>query len=364
MTPEDKVRKTDETLYEIFREFRLFHYINPANHAEERETFLERWEYRKAYHPKYEYNLLPSTIPRWRKRMENIDLGDTPLEKTYRATADELMTLLDLAEARGTPEITSESLLVYTPPTPEVLEEAWVTLRKGAAREEGARDTGVKGVIERLRERLRGHRVDGWDVIEDPTCVSLAEVDSAHHKIRIQSGILVSDRAIDRLAHHLVDVHVFRTINGERQPLKAFAVGLHHHFATEEGLAVKMEELLGLLTPSLRRKYAARAIVAAMATEKSFFDIVSELVKFFDVEEAFTLAERSKRGLADTSQPGGFIQDHVFLQGKKKVDPLSNDDLRMLFVGKISVEQLPLIQELIDQHQLVDAAFLPEPLHG
>ena len=114
----------------------------------------------------------------------------------------------------------------------------------------------------------------------------------------------------------------------------------------------------------MKRGYAARVLTASMALEKSFFDIFGNLVKVFPPDEAYTLTERSKRGLQDTSQPGGFIQDHIFLAGKKKVETLPTDALRMLYTGKIAIAHLPLARQLLSAKKLVAPAFLPDSFHG
>ncbi|HLG20747.1 MAG TPA: tyrosine/phenylalanine carboxypeptidase domain-containing protein [Bdellovibrionota bacterium] len=364
MNPEDKNRKADDLMAEISHEFSLFDAVNPLNHAQERERFLKAWERGEAYNPRYEYRLLPPDLPKLKKRLSALDFGTSVFDKMFDELRTEWQRTLAVADARGTLEVTKRSQELYGEPSAALAKEAQAALEESAEAKEESPDVGVKGLAEKMRERLRQDRIEGWDVIEDPTTVMLAHVDAAHRRIRLQAGMIVTSAMVERLLHHEIQVHVYRTANGERQPFKAFALGFGRWLETEEGLAVSLEERLGDSIPSVRRRYAGRVIAASLASTKSFFDIFAKLVESFSPEEAFTLTQRSKRGLEDTSHPGGFVQDHIYLQGKKRIADLKTEDLRLLYSGKIAVHHLPVVRELIAQHKLMDPAFLPSPLYG
>mmetsp|Transcript_764 Transcript_764/g.816 ORF Transcript_764/g.816 Transcript_764/m.816 type:complete len:119 (+) Transcript_764:298-654(+) len=79
----------------------------------------------------------------------------------------------------------------------------------------------------------------------------------------------------------------------------------------------------------------------------SFVELFSDLEKYIDdPKRRFKFAMRVKRGLTDTSQPGGFYKDKVYLKGA--VDILKNRkslNFDELHCGKLSALDLLKIQE-------------------
>jgi uncharacterized protein (TIGR02421 family) len=362
---EDNIRKADDLFFEIFHDFNLFDFINPVNSDEEKLRFLAAWETRHEYNPVFQYSTIPASVEKARLKVLELSFGQSALDHCYDGIRNELIAMCQLCHARGTDAFTKSSVRIYGEPSHALVQEALAILRtKIARRDHDPLEMGVKGVVERFRYRLREERIDGWDVMEDPKAVGLALVDSSDHKIRLQPGVLLSQKMVDRLLHHEVGVHVYRCVNGERQPLKVFGIGFDGYLQTEEGLALHLEDKLGLTTSDIRRRYAARVLASAWASTRSFFDIFRALVEFFPEEEAFTLTQRSKRGVTDTSNPGGFIQDHIYLQGKKDVEWLSSSDLRLLYTGRIAVHHLPLIREMVNQKKILAPVFVPSVFHG
>jgi hypothetical protein len=286
------------------------------------------------------------------------------LELAFERARREYLLRLSAAESCGSPRITESSMALYGAPDEGLVGEARTLLTpKPRPQEESASHVGVKALAIELRDKLRHDRIEGWDVVEDPSVITFAEADWAHHKIRLLPGIVITGEMLARLLHHTVEVHVYRAANGERQPLKAFAMGLDGYIETEEGIAMVLEERQGYSHPAVRRRLAGRVLAADAARRDSFFDIFESLVKFFPAEEAYALTACSKRGLRNTQEPGGYVRDHIYLRGKKKVEGLSSEDLLLLYTGRISVTHLPLVKEMIANHQLVDPAFLPSTLH-
>ena len=364
MTSEDKIRKADDTLFAIFHDFNIFDYLTPLNARSEEEQFFRFWDSGQTYNPRFQYPLLPPKLPEWKRKVEALELGDSPLEVMFNQLKSEWLRRFELVEKRGTPGLTTTSIKLFGQPDDFLVQEARQILKDTENEIDDTINVGVKGLGEEMRERLRKERIEGWDVLEDPASIPLARVDAAHHKIRIKTGMIVTTAMLKRLLHHEIEVHVYRAANGERQPYKAFRMGFDRNLETEEGLAVVLEDRLGISVPNVKRRYAGRVLAANLVPTKSFFDIVNALVEFFAPDEAFTLALRSKRGQEDTSQPGGFVQDHIYLQGRKQVASLSNADIRLLYSGRIAVHHLDMVKELIAQKKLVDPAFVPDVFHG
>lgn len=133
-------------------------------------------------------------------------------------------------------------------------------------------------------------------------------------KITIGSGRKFSEKDIERLNVHEIDVHVLRTENGNLQPLKIFISGFPKYLKTEEGLAGYREKITNLLDKKLR-EYAGRAIaVDMMYNGYEFNQICEELEGYgFSNEEAWNIAYRALRA-------GGLGKDYIYLEGFIEVE--------------------------------------------
>lgn len=98
---------------------------------------------------------------------------------------------------------------------------------------------------------------------------------------------------------------------------------------------------------------------AFMASKMSFVELFNDIGKFIDSEASrWKFVLRLKRGLIDTSEPGGLYKDQCYLEGA--VEFLQNRhsiDIPGLFTGKISLEDLrkPKIAKVLNK----DAIKLP-----
>ncbi|MDD5624016.1 MAG: DUF1704 domain-containing protein, partial [Candidatus Peribacteraceae bacterium] len=65
-------------------------------------------------------------------------------------------------------------------------------------------------------------------------------------------------------------------------------------------------------------------------------------------EKALNKALDMKRGIRDTSEPGAFTKGIVYFRGQRMVERFlaKGGDLRRLYVGKVSLPDLPLIEQI------------------
>ena len=99
-------------------------------------------------------------------------------------------------------------------------------------------------------------------------------------------------------------------------------------------------------------------MLSRSALTRSFREVYTELLDHgFAPEAAFGITKRVKRGLADTSLPGGYVKDHIYLEGKLLVERYIADggDLTALYVGKIGVSHL----EFLDPAWVHPPTYLP-----
>ncbi len=144
-----------------------------------------------------------------------------------------------------------------------------------------------------------------------------------------------------------------------------FRAGFPGYMETEEGLAVYNEARNGVLVPENLKKYSARIVAAAICSEAPFSEILEELAGYFPPEEAFNFAPRVKRGLNDTSLPGGYTKDHAYLSGFRKISdflqkqPSELETLKIL-CGKIGLQNFELVRDLLAAGTLKQPRYLPE----
>jgi uncharacterized protein (TIGR02421 family) len=155
---------------------------------------------------------------------------------------------------------------------------------------------------------------------------------------------------VEPLLHHEVGTHVVTYHNGARQPLKLLTIGLPGYDETQEGLAVLAEYLAGGLDPRRLRVLAARVVAV---------DKMLDGAEFMDIFESLRAEHRIPRKTAwiitiRVVVAGGSVKDAIYLRGiTRLLEALAEGiSLDTLFVGKLALDHVPLIQDLLDREVL------------
>ena len=133
-------------------------------------------------------------------------------------------------------------------------------------------------------------------------------------------------------------------------------VGLARYDESQEGLAVLAEIACGGLTAGRLRPLAARVDTAHDRTNgASFTEAHRHLLDLgFPASGAFTTVMRVYRG-------GGLTKDAIYLRGL--IDLLDHvaggGSVELMFLGKFSLEDLPLVTDLHDRGILTPAVLRP-----
>lgn len=218
----------------------------------------------------------------------------------------------------------------------------------------------LKGLLE---QRLGYYGLDHWTVCFVDSASSRVTVSPSQRQVRVAEGARFNQEDLKRLFVHEIDTHILRAENGARQPYyKVLASGLHGYIETEEGLALLNEDLTGTLDQDTIRIIALRVLAVAWSQKLSFHDTYRQLVRFVQPQTAYNMTLRVKRGLRDTSQPGGFPKDYTYFSGwlKLKEYHKAGGDLRQLYVGKIGLRDLPSISVLLSKALIKPATYVPE----
>lgn len=103
---------------------------------------------------------------------------------------------------------------------------------------------------------------------------------------------------------------------------------------------------------------------AFMASKMSFVELFEDIEKYIDSKMSrWKFVLRLKRGLIETSEPGGLYKDQCYLEGA--VQFLQNRhtiDIMGLFCGKISFEDLakPKIQKVLNKESIKLPTFMQD----
>ncbi|MEZ4705269.1 MAG: DUF1704 domain-containing protein [Bdellovibrionota bacterium] len=355
----EAVRHIDDVMFELCNDFRTLDHLIPTNRQKEREVFFDHITQGKVYNPQFEYEISVGPMQELKEKLLSIDCGDSPLAPIYKNTIRELLTRIELISHIGSDAITDQSQKIYGIPGADLIQQAKDIIRKTREFKEPDRIFGIKVVEEQLREQFTIHRIDGWTVREESKNIWLAECDTVHRKINLQPGILANKTMIDQFIRHMIDVSVFRWSNGRRQPLKIFAIGMDGQDETEDGLSLELELRFQPYKDHHLRRYAGRVLAVSYSMEHSFFEVFRILAQHFPAERAYSMTERCKIGLRDTSQKGGFLRDHIYLQGRNKLKSLKSEELKLLYVGKVSLQYMALFKTLLENKEILSPALLP-----
>ncbi len=139
---------------------------------------------------------------------------------------------------------------------------------------------------------------------------------------------------------HEVGTHALRRINYVKQPFfnKKKKYGFSEYMFTEEGLA----SLHSLMKKNFKFDYvgALNYLGVKIAQKSSFAQTFTFFNKYLqDKSRCWKLTVKHKKGLYDTSKPGGFTKDLVYFEGLIQIGNYlknNNYDPSNLYIGKIA----------------------------
>lgn len=187
--------------------------------------------------------------------------------------------------------------------------------------------------------------------------------------IRIRRNACFTDRDVDQLIQHEAFVHVLTSLNGRAQPdVPLLALSHPGTTRTQEGLAVFAEFITGSMEIDRLRRLVDRVHAIQMALDGAdFLDVYEYFQKRgASAEQAFENARRVFRGgRVDGGVP--FTKDIVYLDGLFRVHNFMRtvvslgraDLLRLLFAGKLDIEDIPALAELSAAGLCRPPAYLP-----
>lgn len=308
--------------------------------------------------------------------------GDHPVFDWLRRIADTLERAALMLEHVGTPEFYTYSVQLYGTPQQTLLDKKTRVI--DLARHMDAALSGLDfdklvlggvdmrfGACEfgdRLSRKLDKHfdcTAPRIEIVPNLSSKALAGA----KRIRIDAAAQFSPLDVRQLLHHEALVHVGTALNGRAQ--NNFPIlGAAHAGTTEiqEGLAVFAEIITGAMDPSRFRRLVDRVVAIDMSVKGADF---IEVYRYFleQNDNAHQAFEDTRRVFRGGVMKGGapFTKDGVYLNGLLRVHNFMRtviklgraDLIRLLFVGKLDIEDVPALASLAASGYLTAPAILP-----
>ena len=352
----------DHALADLALSFRFLLDLTPVDVEEHRAAYASG----ERSTPAFTYRELDADPAVVADQLEAIDIGgveDPILATLLRDKHRELELQLQMLMARDTEDFLPLSLELYGGVSPNLRERALDLLERVPT---PTIDGGARLDAHQFAE-LAGTEVDRYRSI-DPDIGMHVEVRPDVAGIVVSgSDLLVAETArvrearADALLQHEVGTHLVTHVNGSHQPVRLLAAGLAAYEETQEGLAVLAEYLVGGLSAFRMRQLAARVVaVDRVVAGDDFAEVAESLVdRGFPVTSAFSIAMRAFRG-------GGLTKDAIYLRGLLEIlDHLAKDGtLDRLWLGKFSLRDLPLVDDLYARGALMEPRVLPRYLEA
>ena len=356
-------READAVLAEVAGQLTFVLSATPTNLPHVRQAWLQRGEV-----VPFVYRPLRIDPLELKRTLFSAPLGrveDPTLHAILRAVQLELDRKLTMLVDRGTPRFLWGSLQVYGAVEPDELREARKLLAQISPRARGpAMGPAVSGaeVAERGRAEILAYAKQHESFtaqVELRRDVAAGLMCSQGNLLVDAAGTIPANR-VEALLHHEVGTHLVTYYNGQAQPLLTLARGFPGSVALQEGLAVLAEFLAGGLYAPRLRVLAARVVaVHSVSQGASLADTICLLRDAHELEPkvAFDVAARVHRG-------SGLTKDAVYFRGLSQLLRYLADggQLEPLFVGKIALDHLPIVNELLERGILQRPLFLPRYL--
>lgn len=212
-----------------------------------------------------------------------------------------------------------------------------------------------------LHDALQERGWQDWVVRLDEVMSARVLVDGVRRRVLVRADARFREIDALTLVAHEIDVHVRRAQNGAGQALRLFATGTPGGAATEEGLALLAEEVVGRPVDHDRHRLVLTAV--GRAREAGFAEVY-ELLEAEAPGLGWGVAVRLKRGLGAPEEPGVFARDACYYEGYRRVRGwlAAGGDPAHLFAAKVRVED-PL-EEWLREGWLRPAASLPPWFEG
>ncbi len=358
---DDAFWKADRQLSEIEHSFDFLLLVSAINTEQAWEEFVKSKYQRK---PVFYYRILHVDPEKLKRKIYGIDLDkihDPALSFLLRDKRNELDKQLNMLIERNSSDFLYSSVRLYKTIDQHLLNTAEYILNTFSCAQEEEETLPPEYFAQEVRKEFAYFRQ------QDSTFASKIHIDEAIPGLMVSRGQLYMtpqsyfrESRIRPLIQHEVGTHILTFHNGKQQPMQLMRYGLADYDELQEGLAVMAEYLAGGLDVLRMRLLAARVVAAnAMTRGESFvhtFNLLHEHY-YFTKKTTFGIVTR-------IYQAGGFTKDVIYLRGLiELLNYLKHDgSLDSLYMGKIAVKHIKVVQELRERGILKPPAIKPRYL--
>lgn len=197
----------------------------------------------------------------------------------------------------------------------EIIDKAYYQRSETQLRELRGKSVDQQEVKTKIKQFLKMHSLEErYELIWSKSFVARVTITNQAMKLRLPAEF--RELGLLGMLYHEIGTHALRRINYEQQPWfrKKKKYGFKSYLATEEGLAA----IHGLIPYKLKLAHspALNYLAVEYARQHSFAEVFEFLTPYIDdLNRRFIFAFRKKRGLTDTSKPGGFTKDLTYFEG-------------------------------------------------
>lgn len=344
----------DRNLDRLIRDIDLLNYLNPLNiEQEKRRFFVSKFNEDPVFrYRKVKFN--PFEVQREFFSQPLEDIEDSDIQQLYHDTIYEYSGLVNCIAAVGQEKkFFYNSLRIFGTPKEKDVKNARFILH--FHKEEDAEDMVPRYSADEAESFFQafGERYNlKFRIKQTNSITGGAMALNAAKTLVVKKNAKFSESDLHILANHEIGVHMLTTFNGLNQPLQIFSNGLVHNNQTQMGLAVLSEYLSDSLSLKRLKELAYRVLASdSLIKGNSFSDTFDMLYSQFklDKEASWYITLRAHRG-------GGLTNDFHYLSGLKKIyDYYAQDkDVDLLLMGKVGLEDAPLLQKMKDMGLAVE----------
>lgn len=307
--------------------------------------------------------------------------GDDELGLHLQKICDQYALVVEMLKCRGTPDFYRYSRELYGSPKDCFIEDSNTVadmahmlyeILSGIAPSIPEvyypEDIAASQVVEILNQRFSNYFADE-KVLAKLSDGIVADAAAGGDKVKIREGALFSQREIDIYEVHEGWVHVGTTLNGRAQAVCEFlSIGPPRCASTQEGLAVIME-IFTFRSYLGRAKQINDRIISIEKAEDgaNLLDVIEYLrTEGYSEKDCVSNALRVFRGgnlqggapfTKDISYCKGFVENYNFLRSSVRAS--MPQLIPFLFLGKLHVEDIPLLYAKYQEGLIEAPRFLP-----
>src|SRR5690554_1122552 len=306
--------------------------------------------------------------------------GDA-LGRILLATIEQYQTVISLLSSRGTEAFGRYSRDLYGSPGQNITGDNQSLLDLGeklcqifslpaAARLRHAypKNIDASEAVIQLQQKMNHYFGAGRVRVEISDDI-VSDAAAGGDRIKINRRSQFSELDIKVLEVHEGWVHISTTLNGRQQPWATWlSVGSPRITAIQEGMAVLMETLTFSSFPQRARRISDRVVAIDLAEQGADLCEVYQyfLARGISEHDSYRVTQRVFRGgvltggsvfTKDISYVKGFVENVNFI--RSAIQSGVPEIIPMLFVGKVTLDDLPLLYERYLEGVITGPKYLP-----